>query len=69
MRDTIGILYLSDSLGQLRENPLLKAFLGSIRWAENQGGPRFSSDDQRAVENLLPPSFPLLNSLFLPPVL
>lgn len=69
VRDTMGLLYLSDTLGQHGADPRLGAFLGSITWAENQGSPRFSSDDQRAVENLLPVSFPLPNSLFLPLVL
>lgn len=66
---TKGLLYLSDGLGQHHANPPLRTFLSFLTWAENQRSPHFSSDDQLAIENLLPASFPLPNSLFLPPVL
>lgn len=67
--DTTGLLYVSYGLGQHRANTQLRTFLSFLTWAEKQRSPHFSSDDQLAIENLLPASFPLLNSLFLPPVL
>lgn len=63
----MGLPYVSEGLGQHRANPPLRPFLSFLTWAEKQRSPHFSSDDQLAIENLLPVPFPLLNTLFLPP--
>lgn len=65
----MGLPYMSDGLWQRHANPVLRTFLSFLTRAENHRSPRYSSDDQLAVANLLPASFPLLSSLFLPPVL